>query len=71
MGARVVEGTGLENRRRLTPVRGFESHSIRYNHFIFLSTPFGAFYTCRTQDALLEKENEIKDRFHGKRNFEL
>ena len=30
MGARVVEGTGLENRRRLITVRGFESHLIRF-----------------------------------------
>ena len=33
MGARVVEGTGLENRRRLIPVRGFESHLIRFFTF--------------------------------------
>ena len=39
---RVVEGTGLENRRRAS-VRGFESHSLRHTLF---------FHICRsTQEA--------------------
>ena len=29
MGGRVVECSGLENRRRVIPFRGFESHPIR------------------------------------------
>ena len=31
---RAVEGTGLENRRSVS-FRGFESHSLRHNNYIF------------------------------------
>ena len=30
-GGRVVECTGLENQRWVTPIRGFESHPFRHN----------------------------------------
>lgn len=31
----MVEGTGFENRRRVSPVRGFESHLLRFLILIF------------------------------------
>ncbi len=38
MGGRVVECSGLENRRRVT-FRGFESHPIRYFYFAARGVP--------------------------------
>lgn len=34
-GGRVVECTGLENQRWVTPIRGFESHPFRQQPFIY------------------------------------